>query len=315
MKIIGLDGHAANPGDLNWDWLEEFGEYKIYEYSTPDEVIEKAKDADIIIDNKVELTADILKQLPNLKLISLLSTGYNVVDCDAARKCNISVTNIPAYSTNAVAQHVFAFILEYTNQVGHYTKSVKNGDWENCSQFCYWDKPLYELEGKTIGIIGYGSIGKRVSQIAKAFGMNIIVNTNHPPKDETDITFADKDYLLKNSDFVTIHCPLNKQTEGMVNSEFLSKMKNTAFLINTSRGPVVNEDDLKYALENNIIAGAGVDVLENEPPKDDRIAGCETSFLTPHVAWAPLETRTRLMNICKENIRAFINGTPQNVVN
>lgn len=317
MKIVNLDGYTTNPGDLSWDWLEKYGDYTIYDRTAQDEVIERSKDADILIINKTVITADMLDQMPKLKYIGLQSTGYNVVDCKAARERNIVVSNIPAYSTNAVAQLVFSFILQTTNKVSLHSNAVFDGEWCKCPDFCFWKAPLYELDGKTIGIIGFGSIGQRVSVIAKAFGMNVLAYTPHPKPDLfKDVRFVELDALLTESDFITCHCPLTPKTENLINKETLSKMKSSAVLINTSRGPVINDYDLAEALNNNKIQAAGLDVLTVEPPSDDNpLLKAKNCYITPHIAWAAYETRARLLTILEENLKAFIDGKPQNVVN
>ena len=317
MKIVNLDAHTTNPGDLSWDNFKKYGEVVIYERTNPQQIIERAKDADVLFVNKCILTADILDQLPKLKYVGLQSTGYNVIDCDAAKKKGIVVSNIPAYSTSAVAQLVFALILQITNKVSIHSDAVHNGEWCDCPDFCFWKAPLTELDGKTIGIIGFGSIGQKVYSIAKAFGMNILVYTPHPKQNEyTDISFVDFETLCKNSDIITCHCPLTPLTENLINNRAISLMKNNAIIINTSRGPIVNDKDLADALNSNRIQGAGVDVLRVEPPtKDNPLLNAKNCIITPHIAWAALETRERLLGILEDNLKAFINGHPQNVVN
>ncbi len=314
MKICVLDGFTTNPGDLSWDWLMRLGDCTVYDRTPLELVAERTKDCEIVITNKTPLRRDLLKTLPKLRYVGLLSTGYNIVDWDYCRENGIPVCNIPSYSTSAVAQLVFALILEHTNAVSLHSDSVHAGEWSACADFCYWKTPLAELSGKTLGIIGFGKIGKAVAKIAQAFGMNVIAATNHPAPFE-NVVFCDKDELLAKSDFVSIHCPLTPLTEGMVNAEFLAKMKNSAILINTSRGQVVNEKDLADALNTGIIAGAGLDVLSTEPPKTDcPLLGIKNCYITPHIAWAGFETRERLMKICRENVEAFFNGKPQNIV-
>ena len=315
MKIIILDGYTVNPGDLSWDWLGEYGEYKVFDKTDSKDILKRCEGADIVITNKTPLGKDILEKLLDVKFIDLLSTGYNITDIYYAREREIPVSNVPAYSTKSVAQLTFAFILQFSSRVAEHSASTKNGDWQKCEHFCYMVSPLNELAGKTIGIVGFGSIGKEVAKIAEAFSMNILVNTNHPGEDTENLKFCDLDTLLKNSDFVSLHCPLTEKTTGMANSEFFSKMKNTAYFINTSRGATVDEDALADALKNNEIAGAGLDVLLTEPPVNDKITSLENTLVTPHIAWAAKETRARLMEVTKENIKAFVNGNPINVVN
>lgn len=315
MKIIILDGYTVNPGDLSWDWLSEYGEYEVFDRTDTKDILKRCEGADIIITNKTPLGKDILEKLQDVRFIDLLSTGYNITDIYYARERGIPVSNVPAYSTKSVAQLTFAFILQFSSRVAEHSASTKNGDWQKCEHFCYMVAPLSELSGKTLGIVGFGSIGKEVAKIANAFSMNILVNTNHPGEDTENLKFCDLDTLLENSDFVSLHCPLTEKTTGMANSEFFSKMKNTAYFINTSRGATVDEDALAYALKNDKIAGAGLDVLLTEPPVNDKITSLENVLVTPHIAWAAKETRARLMEVTKENIKAFINGNPINVVN
>lgn len=314
MKITVLDGYTENPGDLSWDWLETLGDCTIYDRTPAELIADRCKGCDIIITNKTPLRKGLLENLTNLKYIGLLSTGFNIVDWEYCQEKNIPVCNIPSYSTNAVAQLVIALILEHTNAVALHSKSVHSGEWSACKDFCYWKTPLYELDGKTLGIIGFGKIGKAVAKIASAFGMNVLACTNHPSPFE-NVEFCGRDELLERSDFVSLHCPLTPQTEKMVNADFLSKMKKNAILINTSRGQVIDEIALADALKNGIIAGAGLDVLETEPPKSDcPLLGLDNCYITPHIAWAGFETRERLMKICRENVEAFLGGNPINLV-
>ena len=319
MKLVILDAYAENPGDLSWDWLSEVvDEYDIYDITPPEKVIERSIDADIIVTNKTVLTADILSQLPKVKYISTLATGYNVIDTAFAREIGITVSNIPAYSTDGVAQLVFAFILEITNRVALHNDSVKNGDWCSSEHFCYWKTPITEIAHKTLGIVGFGKIGGAVAQIANAFGMKVIA---YSPNTRTysgfgKVNFVSLDEVIESSDIISLHCPLTAETTGLVNYEFLSRMKKTAILINTSRGPVINEADLAKALDEGLIAGAGVDVLSVEPAKQDNpLLKCEKCLITPHIAWASFEARSRLMNIFRSNVEGFVSGKPVNVVN
>lgn len=314
MKITVLDGFTENPGDLSWDWLEALGECSIYDRTPAELIADRCEGCDIVITNKTPLRRALLETLPNLKYIGLLSTGYNIVDWDFCKENGIPVCNIPSYSTNAVAQLVFALILEHTNAVSLHSSSVHSGEWSACKDFCYWKTPLYELDGKTLGIIGFGKIGKAVSKIAEAFGMKVLACTNHPAP-FGNVEFCEKNELLAKSDFVSLHCPLTPQTEKMVNADFLSKMKKNAVLINTSRGQVIDETALADALKNGIIAGAGLDVLETEPPRADcPLFGLDNCYITPHIAWAGFETREQLMKICRENVEAFLSGKPVNLV-
>ena len=317
MKIVNLDGYTTNPGDLSWEGIEKLGDYTVYDRTAPDEIIERAKGADILIVNKTIIDRDILDALsPELRYIGLQSTGYNVVDCEYASQLGITVCNIPAYSTNAVAQLVFAFILQITNEVALHSDAVKNGEWCSCPDFCFWKKPLTELDGKTIGIVGFGSIGRKVAEIALAFGMRVFAFNPRPKeKDGLNVHFADLDELLSESDIVTCHCPLTKETEGLINKENISKMKKSAILINTSRGPVVDEQALADALNNGRLQAAGLDVLKVEPARrDNPLLAAKNCYITPHIAWAAKETRARLLKILEDNIVAYLNGTPQNVV-
>ena len=314
MKITVLDGYTENPGDLSWDWLKDCGDCTIYDRTPPELIAERCAGCDIIITNKTPLRRPLLETLPNLKYVGLLSTGFNIVDWEYCKEKGIPVCNIPSYSTNAVAQLVFALILEHTNAVALHSQSVHSGEWSACKDFCYWKTSLSELDGKTIGIIGFGKIGKAVAKIALAFGMKVVASTNHPAPFE-GVEFCEKDELLSRTDFVSVHCPLTPLTEGMVNADFLSKMKPNAIFINTSRGQVVDEDALADALKNGKIAGAGLDVLSVEPPKSDNpLFGLKNCFITPHIAWAGFETRERLMKICRENVEAFLSGKPINIV-
>ena len=319
MKITVLDGYTENPGDLSWDWLNDtVDEYTVYDSTPQEKVIERCKDADIVVTNKKLITKEIIDSLPSLKFIATLSTGYNVVDIKAARERNIPVSNIPAYSTDGVAQLVFALLLEMTNSVAVHNESVKQGDWCRCEHFCYWKTPLTELRNKVFGIIGFGKIGSAVANIANAFGMKVIA---YSPNTRTydgfgNVEFTDKERVIAESDVISLHCPLTEETEAMVDMAFLKKMKSSAFLINTSRGPVIVEKDLADALNEGIIAGAGLDVLSQEPADESNpLLKCEKCIITPHIAWASLEARTRLMSIFRENVEAFLSGNPTNVVN
>lgn len=319
MKLVILDSYTENPGDLSWDWLKDVvDEYEIYESTPGDKVIERSLDADILVTNKVPVDRALIEKLPKLKFIAVLATGFNIIDCEAAKEHGIIVSNIPAYSTDGVAQLVFAFLLELTNQVGLHSESVNDGEWSRSPYFCYWKTPLVELRGKVFGIVGFGKIGSAVAGIANAFGMKVKAYSPHT-KTYTGfgkVDFVSLDEVIETSDVISLHCPLTKETNGLVNAAFLNRMKKTAYLINTSRGPVVNEADLRNALESGTIAGAGVDVLSSEPPKEDNpLIGAKNCFITPHIAWASLEARTRLMNIFKDNVKGFVSGKPINVVN
>lgn len=317
MKIVMLDGFTTNPGDLSWDFLNDFGDATVYDRTPADKIIERCIDADIVVTNKTPLTREIIDCLPKLKFVALLSTGYNIVDYTYLKEKGIPVSNIPAYSTDAVAQLVMSFLLELSMNVGLHSDAVKSGEWTNSIDFCFWKTPLCELSGKTLGIFGFGRIGRAVAERAKAFGMNIVAYTPRLHGGEPDyVKFVSLDEMLSCSDAVTMHCPLTPETEGIVNAEFIAKMKDGAFFINTSRGTVVDEKALADALNSGKLGGAGLDVLSTEPPKaDNPLLSAKNSFITPHIAWAAFETRQRLVGIFKENIAAFVNGRPQNVVN
>lgn len=318
MNIVILDAFTSNPGDLSWEKFEKLGKVTAYDYTPKDKIIERSADADVLIVNKVVITKEIIEQLPKLRYIGLLSTGFNVIDTAAAKERGIVVSNVPTYSTSAVAQLTFALILEAYNQVGLHSAAVHSGEWDSCRDFCFWKTPLIELSGKTIGIIGFGKIGNEVAKIADAFGMNILcyVPREKPQPDFKNFRFVSLDELAREADIVSLHCPLTPETTGMINAEFISKMKKSAIVINTSRGPAVDEKALADAINEGRIFGAGVDVLSTEPPKKDNpLLSCERCFITPHVAWAGYETRVRLLGVVYDNLKAFCDGNPINVVN
>lgn len=318
MRIVVLDGQSLAAQDLNYDVFKRFGEVTVYENTDHSQTIERIGNSDIVLTNKVVITKDIMDACPSVRLIIVMATGYNVIDTEAAKSRGIIVTNIPAYSTNAVAQYVFACILNYCNKINEHNESVQNGEWISSPCFSYRVAPLYELAGKTLGIVGFGAIGKAVSKIAKAFEMNVLVysRTIYPQFESNNLKFVDLTTLLENSDFVSLHCPLTAATQNMINAEQLSKMKKTAMLINSSRGAVVNELDLANALKNGDIAAAALDVLVSEPMSENTpLKDAPNCVITPHIAWAPLETRQRLMDIAVKNLESYLNGTPQNVVN
>nr|WP_320023446.1 D-2-hydroxyacid dehydrogenase [uncultured Draconibacterium sp.] len=315
MKIVVLDGYALNPGDLKWENLEALGELTVYDRTTPAQTLERAANAEIVYTNKVILNREIISKLPQLKFIGVLATGYNVVDITAANDAGVTVCNIPAYSTQSVAQLVFAHIMHFTNKVGLHAKSVSNGDWASSKDFAYWLSPQTELAGKTLGIIGFGQIGQAVARIALAFGMKVIFNNRSKKTTALDALQVDLDTLLNTSDFISINCPLTNENQGLINKTSIAKMKPTAFLINTGRGPLINEQDLADALNNDKIAGAGLDVLSEEPAlPENPLPKAKNCFITPHIAWATLEARQRLMQIATDNLKAFIDGNPINVV-
>ena len=316
MKIVELDGYAANPDDISWEPLKALGELTVYSRTKAEDVVERAKDAEIVLTNKVVFTDEVMAQLPKLKYIGVLATGYNVIDVEAAHRRGIVVTNIPAYSTASVVQMTFAQILNITNQVGHYADEVRGKRWSNNPDFCYWDTPLIELSGKTMGIVGLGHIGSRVAHVAREFGMDVFALTSKDSSQLPDgIQKTTIDGLLGVADILTLHCPLTKDNYHMINAERLEQMKPGAILINTARGALVDEAAVAKALESGHLAAYGADVMDVEPPKaDNPLLGQPHAFLTPHIAWATKEARTRLMNICVANVKAFIEGHPINRV-
>lgn len=316
MKIVVLDGYTLNPGDLSWQGIEELGICIVYERTGKDLVIERAREAEAVFTNKVVLSADVIKKLPKLKFIGVLATGFNVVDTAAAKAAGIVVCNIPAYSTQSVAQMVFSHVLHFVQNVAVHAKSVSNGAWAESKDFAYWLTPQNELAGKTMGIVGFGQIGQAVAKIALAFGMKVIFNNRSKKKTELDATQVDLDTLLQQSDFISINCPLTDENKGFINKAALQKMKSSAFLINTGRGPLLVEQDVADALNTGQIAGAGLDVLAIEPATaDNPLPRAKNCYITPHIAWATLEARQRLMQIAIENLKAFSKGQAINVVN
>ena len=317
MKIVVLDGYGVNPGDLSWETLEALGEVEVYPRTAPEDVIDRCFNAEIILTNKVVLNKQILVSLPRLKYIGVLATGYNVVDVDTASDLDIVVTNIPAYSTDSVVQMTFAHILTMTNRVEHYTQQNRNGRWSHNPDFVYWDTPLIELAGKTMGIVGLGNIGMKVAQLARCFGMEVYAFTSKAssllPEGIQKTTFEG---LLSVSDILSLHCPLNRSTREMINASSLAKMKEGALLINTGRGPLVNEADVAEALRSGHLGGYGADVMCQEPPAEDNpLFSAPNAYITPHIAWATFEARKRLIAIAVGNVKAFIDGNPVNVVN
>lgn len=310
MKIVVLDGYGLNPGDLSWEVMQALGEFTVYDRTAPGELLERAAGAEVLLTNKTVITAEDMASLPSLKYIGVLATGYNIVDIQAAKERGIIVTNIPAYSTNSVAQMVFAHILNITQRVGHYAYANRHGRWANNPDFCYWDTNLIELDGKKMGIIGLGNTGKATARIAAAFGMQVCASTSKPQSQLPEgIRKMELEDIFRECDIVSLHCPLTPETKDMVNAARLATMKPTAILINTGRGPLVNEQDLADALNKGVIAAAGIDVLSSEPPQyTNPLLTAKNCFITPHIAWATKEARERLMNIAVENLKGYING-------
>ena len=316
-NIVILDGYAANPGDLSWDNFEELGNVAIYDRSTkPEEVIERSKDADIVLTNKAIISREVMEKNPRMKYVGVTATGYNVVDMQAAAEFGVTVTNVPAYSTEDVAQAVFALLLNITNRSALHNEAVKNGEWASCVDFTFWKTPLISLHEKTFGIIGYGQIGATVAKIAKAFGMNVLVSTRTPSKvKDTDVTVVSLETVYEKADIISLHCPLTDVNKGMINKNTISMMKDGVIIINTARGPLINEADLAEALKSGKVYAAGCDVASVEPIKPDNpLLACDNCFITPHNAWATCESRAKLLNVAAENIRCYLEGKPQNTV-
>jgi glycerate dehydrogenase len=318
IKIVVLDGHALNPGDLSWERLSAFGEMQVFDRTADSQVVERAHDAEIVLTTKTRLSAETLRQLTKTRYIGVLFTGYDVVDVKAARDLNIAVTNIPTYGTTSVAEFTFALLLELCHHVALYSEATRAGEWSRSTDFTFWKAPLVDLAGKTIGIIGLGQIGRRVAEIALAFELNVIAAdaVRSPVPDWPNFRWCEVDELLPQADVVSLHCPLLPQTQGIINARSLALMKPSAFLINSSRGGLVIEQDLADALNNGRLAGAAVDVLSSEPPAPDNpLLRAKNCIVTPHIAWASKEARTRLLNTAITNVRAFLDGHPVNVVN
>ena len=314
-RIVVLDGHTLNPGDLTWNALDTLGDLTVHDRTSAAQVAERAAGAEIVFTNKSLVSAEAIEALPELRYIGVLATGYNVVDTSAAATRNIPVTNIPGYGTESVAQMTFALLLELATQPALHNASVQDGDWSACPDFCYWKKPLVELHGLTLGLVGYGAIGQAVARLGRALGMKILVHTR-TAREEVDTEFVDCETLFRESDAVSLHCPLTDENQGFVNAQLLSQMKPTAFLINTARGPLVDEAALAKALNEEQIAGAATDVLSGEPPAaNNPLLRAKNIIITPHIGWATRAARERLMNMAADNLRAFLKGTPQNVVN
>lgn len=318
MRIVVLDGYALNPGDLSWDRLKKFGEVTVYDRTSPDEFIARAKDAEVLLTNKTPVREEVIGKLPALRFIGVLATGYNIVDVDAASRRGIIVSNIPDYGSYSVAQLTFALLLELCHHVQRHSDSVHEGAWAASKDWCYWKYPLTELFGKTMGIIGFGSIGRKVGDMATAFGMNLVATarTRSDQSHRKNFRWVDIPELLSESDVVSIHCPLTPETKGLINARSLAGMKNSAILLNTSRGPIIVDAELADALNTGVIAGAGIDVLSVEPPhQDNPLFTAKNCIITPHIAWATKEARTRLMGMAVDNLEAFVKGHPENVVN
>ena len=320
MKIVVLDGYTENPGDLSWDALVQLGELTVYDRSSltdESEAIARIGDAEIVVTNKTPITRNVMDACPNMKFIAVLATGYNVVDCVCAREKGIPVSNVPAYGTAAVAQFAIALLLEVCHHIGHHSDSVHNGTWERSIDWCYWDYPLIELDGKTMGIIGFGRIGQATGRIAKAMGMNILATGSRPTEEGRAIAeYVDLDTLLAKSDVISLHCPLFPETQGIINKDTIAKMKDGVILINNGRGQLVAEQDLADALNSGKVAAAAVDVASTEPIRGDNpLLGAKNCIITPHISWASKESRQRIMDATADNIKAYLAGAPIHVVN
>lgn len=317
MKIVILDGYTENPGDLSWSGFEALGELTVYDRTSGEDVVERIKDAEAVIVNKTPLGREVFEKCDKIRYVGVLATGYNVVDVKAAKEHGIPVCNIPTYGTAAVAQMVFALLLEICHHVAEHSDAVKRGEWSNNSDWCFWKYPLMELSGKTMGIVGFGRIGQAVGRLAVAFGMDVLAYDAFQSEEGKKIArYVALDELLAQSDVISLHCPLFPETEGMINAENIAKMKDGVILINTSRGPLINEKDLAKALREKKVYAAACDVVSTEPIlPDNPLLGCYNSILTPHIAWAPKESRQRLMDIAVSNLKAFMEGNPANVVN
>lgn len=317
MKIVILDGGSVNPGDLDWKVFESLGDLVIYESTSKEELVEHIGDAEIILMNKAPIRRETMEKCPKLKYIGIFATGYNLVDVDAAKELGITVTNVPNYSTDSVAQFVFSLLLEICSGVGRHCNSVKQGNWSNEKSHHFWEFPLIELADKTLGIIGFGRIGRRTAQIAKAFGMNVIAWGGTPTEEGRALAeYVDKEELFARADIISLHCPLFPETREIINKDTIALMKDGVIIINTARGPLIAEQDLFDALESGKVAAAGLDVVSKEPIKSDNpLLKAKNCYITPHIAWAPGESRKRLIEVAASNVRAFIDGMPENVVN
>ena len=315
MKIVILDGYTENPGDLSWEGFEKLGEVAVYDRTPKEKIVERIGDAEIVIMNKTPITRETLEKCPNVKYIGVLATGYNVVDIAAAKERGIPVCNIPTYGTAAVGQYTIALLLEICHHIGHHNEAVHEGKWETNPDWCFWDYPLIELMGKTMGVIGFGRIGQATAKIAKALGMRILAYDTYQSAPDL-AEYVDLDTLLGESDVIALHCPLFPATEGIVNKENIAKMKDGVIILNDSRGPLIVEEDLADALNSGKVSAAAVDVVSTEPIKGDNpLLKAKNCIITPHIAWAPKESRQRLMDIAVDDLKAFLDGNPVNVVN
>lgn len=320
MKIVVLDGYTENPGDLSWDKLKEFGDLTVYDRTPVDdeeEIIRRIGDAEVVFTNKTPVSRKVIDACPNMRMISMLATGYNVVDYTYAKEKGIPVTNVPTYGTASVGQFAIALLLEICHHIGHHDRTVHEGKWENCEDWCYWDYPLIELDGKTMGVIGFGRIGQTTGRLAKALGMRVLAYDSYPNEAGKQIAeYVDLDTLLAQSDVIALHCPLFPDTEGIINKENIAKMKDGVILINNSRGPLVVEQDLADALNTGKVAAAGLDVVSTEPIRGDNpLLKAKNCIITPHISWAPKESRQRIMDCAYDNLKAYAEGKPVNVVN
>ncbi|MCB7318247.1 D-2-hydroxyacid dehydrogenase [Lacrimispora sp. 210928-DFI.3.58] len=319
MKIVILDGYTENPGDLSWNGFEELGELTVYDRTTDhSQIVERIGDAEVVYTNKTPITRETMKACPQMKYIGVLATGYNVVDVEAAKEAGIIVTNIPTYGTDAVSQYAIALLLELCHHIGEHSRCVKKGDWTNNQDWCFWNYPLIELAGKTMGIIGFGRIGQGTARIAQALGMKVVAFDTHKIDglESESCRYASLDELFEVSDVISLHCPLFPATQGIINKDNISKMKDGVLIINDSRGPLIVEEDLRDALNSGKVGGAAVDVVSTEPIcADNPLLSAKNCIITPHIAWASKESRQRLMNIAVDNLKAFVDGKPVNVVN
>ncbi|WP_238915686.1 D-2-hydroxyacid dehydrogenase [Clostridium sp. YIM B02555] len=317
MNIVVLDGYTLNPGDITWDGMERLGNLTVYDRTPVDKIVERIGSAEVVFTNKTPILKETFEQCPNIKFVGVLATGYNVVDVVAAKEKGISVTNIPTYGTDAVGQFVIGLLLEICHHIAHHDKAVHDGRWENNNDWCFWDYPLIELAGKTMGVIGFGRIGQTTGRIAKALGMKVIAFDGYPKDASNELAeYVSLDTLFSESDVIALHCPLFPSTEGIINRDNISKMKDGVIILNNSRGPLIVEQDLADALNSGKVYAAGVDVVSTEPIKGDNpLLTAKNCIITPHISWAPKESRQRLMNIAVDNLDAFIKGEPKNVVN